>query len=138
MRMIYQSFFGCKKFESINRPALEYCKGANISSFLNMLYLNDLDSRFLTPLFQTQGILLRHADDYMFVTEQKEVAEKFRDMFLEGFPTLNLKANRGKVCVFASNGKESCFTWSGLRINVLNGDISPDYDSLYSKGNLWL
>ena len=100
-----------------------------------MLYLNELDSRFLIPKFQAQGLLLRHVDDYIFVSENKEMAEKFSRMFLEGFPSLNLKANPDKVHIFASNGRDTCFIWSGLRINVANGDISPDYSSLYSKGN---
>ena len=70
----------------------------------------------------------------MYVSEHKDLAGKFSKMFLEGFPTLNLKANPVKVRIFASNGAEPCFVWSGLRINVVNGDISPDYSSLFSKG----
>ena len=108
-------------------------QGANISSFLNFLYLNEVDKRYLIPVLKNHGLLLRNVDDYLLITEKQEMVQKFKNLFLEGFSELNLKANPNKLQVYESGGETQSFIWSGVSINVNLGDISPNYKPLLDR-----
>ncbi|XP_075258848.1 uncharacterized protein LOC142350780 [Convolutriloba macropyga] len=105
-------------------------QGANISSFLSYLYLNEIDKKFLVSQFNDKGLLMRNVDDYLFVTTDYHQAKMFADRFLLGFQEFNLKANPNKVQVFCSNGETDTFCWCGVCFNVKTGDVSPNYAAL--------
>ena len=83
-------------------------QGANISSFLSYLYLNEIDKKFLVSQFNGKGFL-RNVDDYLFVTRDYDQVKLFADRFLIGFQEFNVKANRIKLKFSVPMAKQTLF-----------------------------
>ena len=86
----------------------------------------------------TVEIFLRGADDFIFVSTDRERIESFRNLLLKGFPDYNctFKDSKTTTNIFDSSSNERFIKFCGAQINVKNREIFPDFSS-YKDTNVF-
>lgn len=107
-------------------------QGSVLSTLLNNFYYGDLEKRHLVAP-QHDELLMRHTDDFLFVTPYLDRATLFLDSLLPGIPEYNCRVNLEKtLCNFKYDSTTTLpptalFPWCGLMIDPCSLEVKPDY-----------
>ena len=111
-------------------------QGDPLSPVLSDIYYEDMVSVKMnqftkSPNPDTVEIFLRGADDFIFVSTDKERIESFRDLLLKGFPDYNctFKTSKTATNIFDSTNNVQFIKFCGALIDVRTKEIFPDFSS---------
>uniref|UniRef100_A0A915K162 Telomerase reverse transcriptase n=1 Tax=Romanomermis culicivorax TaxID=13658 RepID=A0A915K162_ROMCU len=128
----------CRRFYLRKRGVAQ---GSTISVALCNLYMADFERRKLKEFIvePNRDLLMRHVDDYLYVTPDKDRAVKFARSMLAGCPDYGLKSSIGKMSInfdrenffndFVDGAKIAVFrhaSWCGLNFDSFTAEISSD------------
>lgn len=108
-------------------------QGSVISTILCNLYYAEMESEYLTT--DTDDLLMRQMDDFLFVTPQKDCATAFLEVMTNGIAAYNCYINCEKTMInfdyFDASvnrlAEGALFPWCGLLIDPISLDIRADY-----------
>ena len=107
-------------------------QGSVVSTMLNNCYFGHLEKHRL-PAPQSDELLMRHTDDFLFVTPYLDRANAFLDELVPGIPEYNCHVNEEKTLCNFNHGSTNTvhhtapFPWCGLLIDPCSLEIRPDY-----------
>ncbi|KAK4951839.1 Telomerase reverse transcriptase [Elasticomyces elasticus] len=113
-------------------------QGSIVSSLLCSYIYAELERSVLGFLDDGQTLLLRLIDDFLVISTDRKVAERFMHVMHAGIPEygVQVKAEKSRanfdVCVQGSNiarlPQQSDFAYCGHAINTVTLDLSKDYE----------
>nr|CAD7457398.1 unnamed protein product [Timema tahoe] len=109
--------------------------GATLSAALCNFYYGTVDRHF-DKLVSEEDTLVRIVDDYLFVTLDKQRAERFFNRMTEGFPKFNCNINKSKTQVNFSVGESLSvdkITFCGHVIDTCTLEVTGDYKRYKGK-----
>ncbi|CAG2056891.1 unnamed protein product [Timema podura] len=109
--------------------------GATLSAALCNFYYGTVDRHF-DKLVSEEDTLVRIVDDYLFVTQDKQRAERFFNRMTEGFPKFNCNINKRKTQVNFSVGESLSvdkITFCGHVIDTCTLEVTGDYKRYKGK-----
>nr|CAD7574309.1 unnamed protein product [Timema californicum] len=109
--------------------------GATLSAALCNFYYGTVDRHF-DKLVSEEDTLVRIVDDYLFVTRDKQRAERFLNRMTEGFPKFNCNINKRKTQVNFSVGDSLSvdkITFCGHVIDTCTLEVTGDYKRYKGK-----
>nr|CAD7396984.1 unnamed protein product [Timema cristinae] len=109
--------------------------GATLSAALCNFYYGIVDRHF-DKLVSEEDTLVRIVDDYLFVTLDKQRAERFFNRMTEGFPKFNCNINKRKTQVNFSIGENLSvdkITFCGHVIDTCTLEVTGDYKRYKGK-----
>jgi telomerase reverse transcriptase len=106
-------------------------QGSVVSSILCSLFYAQLESEELGFIAESDGsLLLRLIDDFLVISTEKNIAERFLDVMLAGLPEYGVVVKKQKSLVnFAT-------TTQGVKIQQLKGKLFPYVGVLIDTCNL--
>ncbi|KAJ3333177.1 hypothetical protein HDU76_010781 [Blyttiomyces sp. JEL0837] len=96
-------------------------QGSVLSTLLCSLYYDDMELQNLQEYFTPTSLLLRLVDDFLFVTPERDLADKFLRTMLQGFPNYGCFVNPSKsICNFrpTAYSDDVKSTNEGLQVQV--------------------
>jgi len=111
-------------------------QGDPLSCLLSDIYYGYLTKQHLQQFTtKSKEVLLRGADDFLFLTTSLEQAKRFIKMISDGFASYNCHFNKQKTQTNVNNENISTFTYCGSIIDLKSRSISPNMDS-YMNANI--
>jgi len=111
-------------------------QGEPLSSLLSDIYYGYLTKQHLHQFTtKSKEVLLRGADDFLFLTTSLEQAQRFLNVISDGFASYNCYFNKEKTQTNVSNESITTFTYCGSVIDLKSRSISPNMDS-YMNANI--
>ncbi|WVF68547.1 hypothetical protein IAT40_003315 [Kwoniella sp. CBS 6097] len=116
-------------------------QGSKISSLLCSFFYAYMENEYLSFTRQEGSRLLRYIDDFLFITEDRAIAQRFVDTMARGFPRYGAEISVSKTLlsfesqvrdimapVVGTNGDgQTLFPYCGFLINTKTLDIVSDY-----------
>ncbi|KAF5367406.1 hypothetical protein D9758_003636 [Tetrapyrgos nigripes] len=114
-------------------------QGSVLSTILCCFFYGDMEKRFKHFIDDPQSLLLRHTDDYLYVTTNRLKASGFLHTMMEGHPEYGCFISRQKTLVnfqydqnieiveHDANAVDLAFPWCGYLIDVHDLSVSGDY-----------
>ncbi|XP_014672706.1 PREDICTED: telomerase reverse transcriptase-like [Priapulus caudatus] len=93
----HDTVYGQKCRKKYYRQTRGICQGSNISSALCEIYYGDMESNCFNWGACSEDLLMRRADDFLYVTESRYDAVMFLKLMLEGIPEYNCNISKEKV-----------------------------------------
>ncbi|XP_067004681.2 telomerase reverse transcriptase [Anabrus simplex] len=107
------------------RLARGLSQGTKFSAILCKLYLTDMDSKYLSEFNTANDVLLRSIDDYLYITPDKERAEKFLNTMKTGIPEYGCQINE-KTQTNLYNGCNK-ISYHGYVLDTKTLEVESDY-----------
>ncbi|XP_074095029.1 uncharacterized protein LOC141524826 isoform X1 [Cotesia typhae] len=101
-------------------------QGLSLSAVLSEIYYNNMEVQELKK-FKNLGSLYRYVDDFLYLTDNKEVAEKFWEMTQTGIQgyNCNFQVEKSRSNLDSVNKVE--FGFLGFSYNIKTMEARPDY-----------
>lgn len=106
-------------------------QGDRLSVALCDLLLADLQAARLKD--QSNGLLYRFVDDYVFVSTNITVAQRFLTTMSSGFPEYGLQLNQSKTETNLTSAGDGTFKFLGFRFNAVTGEVTKDMGVYWNK-----
>ncbi|KAM0789504.1 hypothetical protein ACM66B_000323 [Microbotryomycetes sp. NB124-2] len=120
-------------------------QGSVLSSLLCSLFYGDMERVHLSFTKDSQSLLMRYVDDFLFITTKKALAVKFLKTMSDGFPdygctisiekrltNFDIALQPGELVLPLAEGKD--FAWCGLAIDTETLAVSADFESNLQGG----
>ncbi|KJE00572.1 telomerase reverse transcriptase [Cryptococcus gattii NT-10] len=120
-------------------------QGSKVSTLLCTMFYSYLENEHLSWTRREGSLLLRYIDDFLFITDNYNLARRFVDVMSRGFPEygarisvdktlLSFEYDTGKqlapVCSVNDQGDVADFPYCGFLIRTGTLDIMPDFTRL--------
>nr|KIR46837.1 telomerase reverse transcriptase [Cryptococcus bacillisporus CA1280] len=117
-------------------------QGSKVSTLLCTMFYSYLENEHLSWTRREGSLLLRYIDDFLFITDNYNLARRFVDVMSRGFPEygarisvdktlLSFEYDTGKqlapVCSVNDQGDVADFPYCGFLIRTGTLDIMPDF-----------
>ncbi|XP_015121559.1 telomerase reverse transcriptase [Diachasma alloeum] len=109
-------------------------QGLSLSSILANIYYGTMEMEEFQE-FRQDGWLVRYVDDFLYVTDNKESAERFLARIRAGIPKYNCYFKPSKTHTNLSPFSETNFTFLGFKFNIATFEVQPDYSSRVTQFN---
>jgi len=109
-------------------------QGDPFSSLLSDIYYGYLTKKTMIEFLQDKkGMLIRGADDFLYMTTSKELAQKFLALINDGFPNYGCNFNKTKTQTNLIDESIDSFSYCGSKIQLSNRSICPNMDSYWNS-----
>lgn len=114
-------------------------QGSMLSSLLCALFYAHLDRMHLSCFDVPGTLVMRYTDDFLLVTDRREIATEFMAKVSEGFEEYGVTFKTSKALTNVDNSfgvpvvseERAMFPWIGLLIDMNNLSVFADYARLY-------
>ncbi|KAJ8072353.1 Telomerase reverse transcriptase [Marasmius tenuissimus] len=116
-------------------------QGSSLSTILCAFFYGDMEKQFGAFAGDSQSVLLRNVDDYLFITTRPDKAAGFVRMMYKGHPDYGCFISKGKTLtnfhydeeiMNVTGPKDRSFPWCGYLIDMRDLSICVDYTRYYN------
>ncbi|XP_044576276.1 telomerase reverse transcriptase-like [Cotesia glomerata] len=104
-------------------------QGLPLSAVLSEIYYNDMEVQELQK-FKNLGSLYRYVDDFLYLTDNREAAEKFWKMTQTGIQSYNCNFKIEKSLSNLDSVDKEEFSYLGFCYNIKTMEVRPDYSGV--------